>query len=292
VSDDGRYGLTVIAFVGSVFSPFYASARRRGPADPLDYCAFNVVLHDGHRQRWALTEWPRQTVRRAPDLLEIGPNRLCWNAEQLEVRFDERLVPFGQRLTGRLSLRGEPHPLQTFHLDAAGLHRWSPIAPRARIEVELERPQIRFTGSGYLDHNRGEAPLEQDFCGWTWSRAALSDGTAVLYDVERRDGTSLSLGLCFHRDGTTREVPGLETANLPAGRWGISRHTRVDRETHACVERTIADTPFYIRSLLRTHLLGEEATAMHEALSLERFTRPWVQRLLPFRIRRQERLPR
>ena len=30
LSDDGRHGLTIIAFIGSVFSPYYACARRRG----------------------------------------------------------------------------------------------------------------------------------------------------------------------------------------------------------------------------------------------------------------------
>ena len=32
LSDDGKQGLTIIAFIGSVFSPYYAWARRRGPA--------------------------------------------------------------------------------------------------------------------------------------------------------------------------------------------------------------------------------------------------------------------
>ena len=35
LSDDGRYGLTVIAFIGSVFSPYYARARRRGDGRPF-----------------------------------------------------------------------------------------------------------------------------------------------------------------------------------------------------------------------------------------------------------------
>jgi carotenoid 1,2-hydratase len=34
LSDDGRHGLTIIALIGSVFSPYYAWARRRGPTDP------------------------------------------------------------------------------------------------------------------------------------------------------------------------------------------------------------------------------------------------------------------
>ena len=36
ISDDGRNAVVVIAFVGSVFSPYYFRARSRGPADPTD----------------------------------------------------------------------------------------------------------------------------------------------------------------------------------------------------------------------------------------------------------------
>ncbi|MEP6836808.1 MAG: carotenoid 1,2-hydratase, partial [Bradyrhizobium sp.] len=45
LSDDGQYGITVIAFIGSVFSPYYAFARRKGPADPLNHCAINVAIY-------------------------------------------------------------------------------------------------------------------------------------------------------------------------------------------------------------------------------------------------------
>ena len=34
LSDDGRHALTIIAFIGSVFSPYYAAARRRGTRRP------------------------------------------------------------------------------------------------------------------------------------------------------------------------------------------------------------------------------------------------------------------
>ncbi|MEQ8516068.1 MAG: hypothetical protein RIC38_10725, partial [Chromatocurvus sp.] len=57
LSDDGRFGLTIIVFVGSVFSPYYAAARRRGPTDPGNHCAINAVLYNpGGRKVWALTE--------------------------------------------------------------------------------------------------------------------------------------------------------------------------------------------------------------------------------------------
>ena len=37
--------LTLIAFVGSVFSPYYAWARRRGQADAENHCALNLALY-------------------------------------------------------------------------------------------------------------------------------------------------------------------------------------------------------------------------------------------------------
>ena len=44
LSDDRQFGLTIIVFVGSVFSPYYAWARRGGRrADPQDHCAFNIA---------------------------------------------------------------------------------------------------------------------------------------------------------------------------------------------------------------------------------------------------------
>ncbi len=36
VSDDGRFGVVIIAFVGSVFSPYYFRARQSGPTNPED----------------------------------------------------------------------------------------------------------------------------------------------------------------------------------------------------------------------------------------------------------------
>jgi carotenoid 1,2-hydratase len=52
------------------------------------------------------------------------------------------------------------------------------------------------------------------------------------------------------------------------------------------VTRTLEDTPFYARSLVRKRLLGSNALAVHESLDLDRFRQPWVQCLLPFRMPR------
>ncbi|MFH1807288.1 MAG: carotenoid 1,2-hydratase [Pseudomonadota bacterium] len=290
MSDDGRQGITVIAFVGSVFSPGYANARRRQPdVDPLDYCALNVVVYERDRKSWALTEWPRHAIHRDADHFALGPNRLSWNQGALELIFDERQSPFGQPLRGRLRLTPEHlygHPV---YLDQAREHRWWPVCPHARIEVWLDQPGLHFVGAGYHDSNEGDVPLEQSFRYWTWSRATLPKGTAVLYDVDPVAGPPTRRGWLFDHDGRVRDIAAPRAQSLPPGLWGVPRHTRVDEGASARVEQTFEDSPFYMRSLLRTRLLGEDALAVHEALSLERFDQTWVQLLLPFRMRRRRR---
>ena len=53
------------------------------------------------------------------------------------------------------------------------------------------------------------------------------------------------------------------------------------------MRQTLEDAPFYARSVIATRLRGEDVTAVHESLSLDRFRAPWVQAMLPFRIPRR-----
>ena len=75
----------------------------------------------------------------------------------------------------------------------------------------------------------------------------------------------------------------------PGRAGGIARGTRADDPARTRVRRTLEDTPFYARSVLSQRLLGEDVTAVHESLSLDRFRTRWVQALLPFRMPRRAR---
>ena len=82
LSDDGRHGLTLIAFIGSVFSPYYAWARRRRrprAADPLHHCALNVALYGDGGKRWAMTERGRASVLRERVHAGHRPEPLRWD---------------------------------------------------------------------------------------------------------------------------------------------------------------------------------------------------------------------
>jgi carotenoid 1,2-hydratase len=154
------------------------------------------------------------------------------------------------------------------------------------VEVALTEPATRWSGQGYFDANAGDAPLEDTFAHWHWSRACLPDGTAILYDVCRRDGARTTLALHCDAQGNVREFPPPPAAHLPATRWRIDRATRTDNGSAACVTRTLVDSPFYARSLVTAQLLGKTGIAVHESLSLTRFRAAWVRMLLPFRMPR------
>jgi carotenoid 1,2-hydratase len=306
LSDDGRCGLTLIAFIGSVFSPYYAAARRRGPTRPENHCAFNVALYStsakGAAQgrtptRWAMTERGEAALARETNMLAIGPSRLDWDGQTLTATIDEVTCPWPSRLRGTVRLHPAAMARHAVQLDASGRHRWRPLAPIARVEVQLDKPCLRWSGHGYLDSNAGDEPLEDGFDGWHWSRARVaargprhgSDAdTVVFYETTRRDGSENAFAIRFDATGHDHAVALPPTVSLPGTGWRIARSTRGESSSPAAarVLRTLEDTPFYARSLLATQWQGESATAMHESLSLTRFRAPWVRALLPFRMPR------
>jgi len=289
LGDDGRHGLTLIAFLGSVFSPYYARARRRGPADPLDHAAVNVALYGAGISGWAMTERGRAGVERDAARLAIGPSALRWEDGGLTVELAEWTVPWPRRIAGRLRVVPAAVTRTAFALDEAGRHRWWPLAPAARIEVRLDRPRLRWQGSAYLDSNAGDRPLEEDFAGWTWSRAADGEGTAVLYDAVRRQGGTLSLACRFDASGAMHPVERPVPVALPPTLWRMPRSTRTAAGGGVRLVATLEDTPFYARSLLSLDDGGRRIVAVHESLSLDRFRAPWVQAMLPFRMPRRGR---
>jgi carotenoid 1,2-hydratase len=241
----------------------------------------NVVLYGAGGKRWAMTERRPHAVTRSASALTIGRSTMEWNGTCLTIHIDEVTAPFPTRIRGRVRLHPTGLARHVVALDAAGRHGWSPIAPLARVEVALEQPDRSWLGDGYFDSNWGSRALEQDFTSWTWCRAPLPDGAAVLYDVARRDGTALCVALAYGDDGTVAAIDPPPVRPLRPTFWGLPRTTRSEAE--ARVTQTLEDAPFYGRSVVRTRLLGQDVTAMHENLSLTRFDTWWMRLMLPFK---------
>jgi carotenoid 1,2-hydratase len=265
-----------------VFSPYYAWARRGGPEDPLRHCALNVALY-GREKRWTMTERGASAVQRGPGYLAIGPSGLTWDGNALTVQIEEIGMPIPRRVRGTVRLYPSAVETRIQTLDSAGRHRWRPIGPCSRVEVRLEQPGIAWSGPAYFDTNWGDRPLEDDFVLWDWGRAPLPDGTAVLYDLERRDGP-MTVALRYKASGGVEDFVPPPSVELPKTGWRVRR--RIGLGAPSVVE-TLEDTPFYARSILAGEILGQHATMVHESLDMKRFTMPVVQAMLTCRMPRR-----
>lgn len=236
-----------------------------------------------------MTERPEAAVARSPDIFALGPSALYWRDDALVIKIDERskqvVTPWRLPVSGTIVVHPEMLGGTAFSLAPGEKHLWQCIAPRARIAVNMEAPDLRWSGSAYLDHNEGIEALEDGFADWQWSRAHIGDEVAVIYEGLRRDGSPFASALRFAPDGTPQDAELPKAAPLPPTWWTMGRRTRSDTGL-AYVRKTWEDSPFYARSQLSAKLFGHQAVAVHESLSLSRFRSPVVQWMLPYRMPR------
>ena len=199
-------------------------------------------------------------------------------------------APWPSAVNGEIRLKTSQLSTHAWSIDAEGAHLWTPIAPRAQIEVDFVRPHLRWDGPAYFDGNEGVAPLERDFASWQWARAHEGTDSVIFYDTQWVRGGGRSLALRIRADGSIEEIEAanerLPRQRLPSTPWGIKRDTHCDTQQRSRVIKTLEDGPFYARSLLETWVDGRAVQAWHESVSLERFRSRWVQALLPVRLPR------
>jgi len=283
VSADGRFGLVIIAFVGSVFSPYYYRARQRGPVRPEDYTSINVCLYRPGGDRWAMTERSARSLERRTDFFRVAGSHLAWHGDRLVIEVAERSAPFARRLAGTIELTPRTLNDEAFALDLDDRHFWRPVAPMADIRVNFTQPEIRWAGHGYLDTNYGSRMLELDFATWDWSRSAEADSSSIYYVARLLSGEERTLGLRFDSDGSKETLPVPSAQSLPKTGWRVARQP--SNPVTLRVRRVLEDTPFYSRSLL-SGVDGESGLIVHESLDMRRFSAAWVRSLLPFRMPR------
>jgi carotenoid 1,2-hydratase len=282
--DAHECAITVIAFVGSVFSPAYLRARRRDAmASPEAHCGLNVVVHGPSTRAWSMNELSSARVQRSADRFTLRASTLSYDADGLDIEIDEPATLWGSRIRGRVRVRPRTWHNHEISLDLAASHRWIGIAPCADVEVDLEHPRLGFRGRGYHDGNAGTEGLEQGFVGWTWSRTATTGGVAVTYDVHERGGRREPRGLRFTDDGGVGDFDAPVSLDLPPSRWRLPRRQRVESGDHVEVVRTLVDAPFYARTVTMT-TGGVERFGMHEVVDLDRFVARRTQWMLPFKI--------
>ncbi len=283
VSDDGSQAVSVIAFIGSVFSPWY---RWSGRKDPENNVCINVATY-GRGGRFAMTDRGRAALRQSDDTFTVGPSSLHWDGDRLVIDIDEvSSLPLISRLRGQIILTPSGITDVELPLTQDGAHVWRPFSPTARIDVALGKGWT-WSGHGYFDSNFGTRALEQDFDFWTWARYPVPGGSVCFYDATRRDGSALNVGFKFTDSG------GIETFSPPPrtqfnrSLWAVRRETRADPGYRPKQVKSMLDAPFYSRSVVRTKIDGVETEGVHEALDLTRFRGPWLMPMLAVRVPRR-----
>lgn len=211
VSECGDWALSCIWFLGNPFSPYYRQAALGRPSSPFEYNAlFFALYRNGRLHAYHFTRFPVSQVSATeamPLRLEFGPNTLqmptpdAWHLELADENANGRL------LLASLVFAGPPLALGlTEESPLGGDHSWLPSAPFCRVSGtitlrEAHNPgseQIRFSGTGYHDHNWGRLPFDAALRDWSWARAALGNRRSViLYHVQPLHGPAASHLLLF-----------------------------------------------------------------------------------------------
>jgi carotenoid 1,2-hydratase len=275
----GEHSAVFIFMVGSLFSPRYSVAARRGGL-PREHCAVNFALyHRGVRRRWVLSEYP-VVEEEAPHRLRIGRSTLSQEGGVVRMEVDERTAPWGQPVRARLEL--EPlTPLGDEVQLVPGLpHWWQPIAPRSRAYLTVETEQVEGEGLGYHDTNHGAEQLGARLTGWHWSRTHGARETVVDYVLP--EGTApvrVSAG-----PGWLRSERSAHDELPPTGLtgWGlrVPRHLRAGNRVVG-EPRLLESSPFYARVEAREGGLD----TLGEVADFRRFHSPLIRWMAHFRTR-------
>jgi carotenoid 1,2-hydratase len=282
----GTRAVSVIGFIGSVFSPWY---RWSGRKNPQNHVCINVATY-GPGGRFTMTDRGVSALRQTASKFEVGPSAMRWEGDHLVIDINEvSSPPIISRVKGQIRVIPSAITSVELPLTEDGSHIWRPFAPRSRIEVDIDRPGWQWTGEGYFDANFGTRALEQDFSYWTWGRYPTARGATCFYDATRLDGSELAAGFSFDADGTARTIPLPPKVPMRRSLWAVKRETRGDAGTQARQVQSMLDAPFYSRSAVQTTLNGEATVGVHEALDLTRFRSPFLKPMLAVRVPRRAR---
>ena len=294
LSDDGQHGFTLIAFIGSVFSPWYRLARRRGGGDPAQHCAMNFSLYGRQAALGDDRARRKSALQRDADTIWQSARHPCAGMAPRSPPTIER----NHRAAANTPARHHPpSPARPGHPPGGAGRRGPPSlvpgrARRPRGSGIVRTRNFSWQGHAYFDTNAGDEPLEECFTRWDWCRAKLHNGVAVIYHGDRIDGTRFCTALRYDTGGQAQDFDPPPAADLGRNFWGMRMGTLADSGTTPRVVKKLEDAPFYARSVISTRLCGQDVTAVHESLSLPRFTAPWVQLMLPFKAPRALWRPR
>ncbi|MBC8136673.1 MAG: hypothetical protein H8F28_12360 [Fibrella sp.] len=220
ISDDERYVLVVIFFLGTPMSPYYKAVVDGKNPLPKDWCGVFVSLHEktarGYVEKgyaynvYSESDLNRQPNRWAPFGLVIGtsgfnnwaPSSKSKPKHRWQIEVNESGLWFGT-IQARLMFESRS-PAELSEIEGDEHHNWVCVAPACKVEgsVRLGSGEwVDFSGIGYHDHNFGTLPWSQTR-SWLWGRGRLVNKDGVpLHTVFYWNHVAPSTGEVPHNQG-------------------------------------------------------------------------------------------
>ncbi len=208
ISDDERYVLVVIFFLGTPMSPYYKAVVDGKNPLPKDWCGVFVTLHervgDSYKERSyaynVYSDTANDFFSAAPSQIKVNNSEIHYSRHVIEgivlhdwhIVLNEKNLWLGD-LKGELSFQTRFTLDQTPVHDKHEAHTWVCVAPNCRVNGWIKGCKGGFSGSGYHDHNLGTLPW-LNTKRWYWGRARVpcnddSIRHIVYYINEEMDGT-------------------------------------------------------------------------------------------------------
>ena len=276
--------ISIIGFIGSVFSPWYSWSGRKKPEN---HVCINVATY-GPGGRFTMTDRGQSALRQSKNLFQVGPSSMRWQEDRLIIDVNEiSSPPLISRVKGQIIVTPSAVTDLELPLSNDGAHIWRPFAPTSNISVDLNGRGWQWEGHGYFDSNFGIRALEEDFSYWTWGRYPTNSGSTCFYDATRLDGSKLGVAIQFDEEGDAKEISLPPKVRMRHSLWAVARETRADAGYKPKKVKNMLDAPFYCRSAVKTQLNGIETVGVHEALDLVRFCNPLIKPMLALRVPRR-----
>lgn len=225
-SDDGRFALVAIFFLGTPMSPYYKQVVDGKNPLPRDWCGVFFSLHELVSKRvdrqnsygkfwreraYAYNLYRDGAFKSDPFSVNIGTSRLFKVAtsdgkQAWHLQIEEKgLWRHTLRADLHFTLEGPPLTLPEAG-DANNAHTWVCTAPVCRVSgtVTLPGKEIPLDSKGYHDHNFGQLPWD-DVDIWYWGRIAvdykktLMEGSRIYWSEAEREAPPDPGTLVFYR---------------------------------------------------------------------------------------------
>ncbi|MFT3757198.1 MAG: lipocalin-like domain-containing protein [Pseudoxanthomonas sp.] len=187
-----------------VFYTKYAN-ESNGPLAPM--LTINLTTPDGRVFDKKLTVDPAEfSAAKDHCDVRIGDNRFSGDLHRYRIEASIDEVSVEVDLIGEIAA-WRSHTGHTYfeHGDDRKLFAWLPSVPQGRVEISYQIGGERVTsaGTGYHDHNWGDAPMIELMHDWYWARAQVGPFTVIAAYItgEEKYGYQPHIAFFLAKDG-------------------------------------------------------------------------------------------